>query len=98
MTYQLRYHEEIVDDLDTAYRWYENRSQGLGSRFLHECIRTVARIVIEPAMTAAGSDGIRSTRIRRFPYVVHFRLEDDVVVVYAIMFGGRDPSTWRDRL
>jgi hypothetical protein len=41
---------------------------------------------------------VRSVRLHRFPYVVHFRIEQTIVVVFAIMFGGRDPSAWRDRM
>jgi hypothetical protein len=42
--------------------------------------------------------GFRSLRLHRFPYVLHYRLEGMKIVVFAIMFGGRDPSAWQDRL
>jgi len=43
-------------------------------------------------------NGVRSVRLHRFPYVVHFRIEGTTVVVFAIMFGGRTSSAWRDRM
>ena len=39
-----------------------------------------------------------SLRIRRFPYVIHYRIEGEMIVVFAIMFGGRDPSAWQERI
>jgi hypothetical protein len=29
---------------------------------------------------------------------MHYRLEGEMIVVFAIMFGGRDPSAWRGRI
>jgi hypothetical protein len=42
--------------------------------------------------------GVRSLRIHRFPYVIHYRIEGEMIVVFAIMFGGRDPSAWQGRI
>jgi mRNA-degrading endonuclease RelE of RelBE toxin-antitoxin system len=41
---------------------------------------------------------VRSLRIRRFPYVIHYRIEAEMIVVFAVMFGGRDPAAWQDRI
>jgi len=32
------------------------------------------------------------------PYVIHYRIEGEMIVVFAIMFGGRDPSAWQGRI
>lgn len=98
MRYVLRLRPEVALDLETAAKWYDERDIGLGADFLTECKATLDRIVEHPASIAASMEGIRSCRIRRFPYVIHYRLEGKVVVVFAIMFGGRDPSAWFDRV
>lgn len=98
MNYVLRLRPEVVMDLETAAKWYDERRIGLGADFLIECKATLDRILEQPASVAASTQGIRSCRIRRFPYVIHYRLEGQTVVVFAIMFGGRDPSAWFDRV
>jgi toxin ParE1/3/4 len=98
MSYIIRFRPEIVSDLKDAARWYDGRQSGLGGDFLQECRRACDRIVEHPEHVAPDATGIRSLRLHRFPYVLHYRLEEMMVVVFAIMFGGRDPSAWQDRL
>lgn len=97
MTFVLRYRPEVVADLDAGRRWYEERSAGLGSEFVVECSEALARIRRNPEWVSVDTLGVRSLRIRRFPYVIHYRIEGDLIVVFAIMFGGRDPSAWQER-
>jgi len=98
MSYSIRFRPEIVSDLKDAARWYDSRQSGLGGAFLQECRLACDRIVGHPEHVAPDATGIRSLRLHRFPYVLHYRLEGTMIVVFAIMFGGRDPSAWQDRL
>ncbi len=98
MSYTLRFRPEVVTDLEDAARWYDERRPGLGAEFLHETRITLDRIAQQPEQVAADTSGMRSHRLHRFPYVVHYGIEGTMVVVFAIMFGGRDPSVWQDRM
>jgi hypothetical protein len=97
MRFSLRFQPEFASDLDAGRRWYEERSPGLGAVFAMECSKGLARIQRNPDWVAADADGVRSVRLSRFPYIIHFLLEGDLIVVLAVMFGGRDPSAWRGR-
>lgn len=98
MKYELRFRPEVVADLENAAKWYDGRSPGLGAAFPSECKSALDSIVDNPEKVAVDSDGIRSRRIHRFPYIVHYRVERATIVVFAVMFGGRDPSAWSDRV
>ena len=98
MKHHLRFRPEVVADLEIAAKWYNDRSPGVGAEFLAECKSALDRLVENPKRVAADPNGIRSTRVHRFPYVIHYRIEHSTIVVFAIMFGGRDPSAWGDRL
>jgi plasmid stabilization system protein ParE len=98
MSYTIRFRPEVVSDLEDAARWYDEQRVGLGGEFLQECRATLDRIVQQPERAAADEGGIRSIRLHRFPYVAHYRVEGATIVVFAIMFGGRDPSAWEDRV
>ena len=98
MNFSLRLRLEVVTDLEDGARWYDERSMGLGGEFLRETRLALDRIVQHPEQAAPDGTGIRSVRLHRFPYVVHYRIEGAMVVVFAIMFGGRDPSAWKDRM
>ena len=98
MSFALRYRPEVVTDLDKAAKWYDNRRNSLGAVFLQECKAALGRIEENPERVATDGQGIRSMRISRFPYVIHYRIEGQTVVIFGIMFGGRDPSEWHDRV
>ncbi|MFT5525899.1 MAG: toxin ParE1/3/4 [Pirellulaceae bacterium] len=97
MNYALRFRPEVVTDLEDVARWYDERSPGLGAEFLAESRTALDRIAREPEQTAADAECIRAHRLRRFPYVVYYRIDGAVIVVFAIMFGGRDPTVWQGR-
>ncbi len=94
---RLRFRPEVVDDLESAAKWYDKRQPGLGAEFLQECSAALERLVKRPEQGAIDPDGVRSVRIHRFAYLIHFRPEGDVLVVFAVMHGGRDPAAWRGR-
>jgi hypothetical protein len=74
------------------------RLTGLGSDFIVECSEALARIQRNPEWVGNDAYGVRSLRIRRFPYVIHYRIEGEMIVGFAILFGGRDPSAWQGQL
>ena len=98
MKYRARFRPEIPDDLAEACRWYEGRSEGLGERFLRELESTLSQIAATPEAYAKGERDVRSARMHRFPYVVHFRITGAEVVILAVMYGGRHPSIWQSRV
>jgi len=75
MKFVLRYRPEVVADFDTGHRWYEERSAGLGAAFIVECSEALARIQQNPEWVGVDAYGVRSLRIRRFPYVINYRFE-----------------------
>ena len=89
---------EAEADLLEAYEWYEKRREGLGSEFM-ECVDdALERISRQPELHAPGYRGVRQTLIKRFPYVICFLLEEEVIAVVAVFHGRRDPSEWQARI
>lgn len=94
----VRFRPQVADDLRDAADWYEEKRSGLGDEFLTEFWLAIDAITNRPLSFAVASTGLRACRLARFPYVIHFRFERDEIVVFAVMFGGRDPSAWTDRV
>jgi plasmid stabilization system protein ParE len=98
MTFRLVIEPEAEADLDEAYRWYEKRRPGLGVEFI-ECVEAVfERLRVTPELHAIVYRSVRQTLVKRFPYVVCYVFEDDVVDVIAVFHGHRDPLVWRSRV
>ena len=97
MRYPIRFRREVPEDIAQACDWYESQKTGLGQQFLAELEVTLERIVMGPKHYAPGERDVRSARLNRFPYVVHFRFTGAEVIVFAVLHGGRNPTVWRGR-
>ena len=90
--------EQRVDlDLAATFDWYETERAGLGREFLGELRATYDRVADGPLTYQELRSGIRRALVRRFPYAVYFAVEDDVIVVLAVLHVSRDPAEWQRR-
>jgi plasmid stabilization system protein ParE len=89
---------EAQQDVDDAYRCYEDLRSGLGEEFLgcvDACIQAIYRI---PELHAKAHEEYRRALVRRFPYAIFYEHIGDKVTVYSIFHASRDPKKWRNRL
>lgn len=83
-----------------ARRWYASRAdERIAEGFTHELNRILVRIAENPA--AAGTEfrqRYRWVRLRRFPYLVYYRIASpDIVVVLAVAHKRRRLGYWLRR-
>jgi len=97
-----RYHllSDIASDadLEAAFEWYESEQPGLGFEFLDEVRAAYTRILDGPFKYQELRSGIRRALTRRFPYAIFFSIEDDLIIVLAILDTVRDPAEWQSRI
>lgn len=84
-------------DVEAAFDGYEKERDGLGLEFLDELRATYDRIVAGPLKYQQLRSGIHRALLRRFPYAVYFAVEDDLIVVVAVLRASRDPAEWQRR-
>ncbi len=84
-------------DVEAAFDWYEDEQPGLGLEFLDELRAAYGRIADGPYKYRDLRTGIRRSLTRRFPYAIYFSVEDDVVVILAVLRANRDPAEWQRR-
>jgi plasmid stabilization system protein ParE len=92
------YLPEARDDIDEAYTTYQNRSPGLGERFLTSLQRTIGLVETNPQLYGEVATGIRAAPLRRFPHIVYYRATPHQVIVIAVRHGRDDPSIWQGRV
>jgi plasmid stabilization system protein ParE len=85
-------------DVREAYRWYTERAEGLGDKFLASLDACLARIAQNPASCQLVHGQVRRALLRKFPICVYYVLTDVEVVVIAVLHGRRDPARWRSRI
>jgi len=77
-----------------AQDWYEAEA-GLGTRFRAELDYMAERLAANPLQFPLVFADIRRALLRRFPYVLFFRIVDDAVFVMACFHSSRDPRIWQ---
>ena len=51
-----------------------------------------------PELYVVALENIRRGKLRRFPYLVYYRVLADRVEVVAVLHGSRDPREWKERV
>jgi len=97
MGFKLIYAPEIYDDLQQNIDWYNERQSGLGSRFFKAVNEKIAWIKKTPYGTAIRYEEVRCTKVKGFPYMVHFKIFPDIntIKILAIFSTHRDPKIWK---
>ena len=84
-------------DIEAAIVWYERERPGLGLEFAAELRSAYDRVINSPFGYQVLGLGVRRALVRRFPYVVYFVIEGNVVEVIAVLHTSRDPLEWQRR-
>ena len=88
----VRYVDEVRDDLIMGMNWIDERHAGLGDQLESEFFAAVAVVPDRPNTFAADKNGYRPCRLRRFNAVLYFQIETDCALVVGLLVGGQDRS------
>lgn len=89
--------EARVEYLEAVAR-YEERSAGLGARFTIE-IETALRSIVEgPQRWRVLEEDVRRCRAHIFPYGVLYTVEENYILIVAVMHRRQRPGYWRSRV
>jgi toxin ParE1/3/4 len=98
VTWVLSIHPGVWDDADDAIDYYAGVEDGLPQRFIAELEDTFVFVRQFPLAGRLLHTKYRRVSLRRFPYLVCYRVFGDVVRVLAIVHNRRDPKWVRRRL
>jgi hypothetical protein len=100
MKFTVKYNPDFFDDLVQAVDWYNDKQAGLGDRFLMNVTKQTAQLSASALHYSVKYDDIRCFCIKRFPFVVHYRIHEPskTVRVEALFHTSRDPKIWDDRI
>ena len=94
----IRFHGAAELELEEAIAYYETRESGLGEQFLTEVRRVLSLVSEYPKIGVEIWSTRRRMLLERFPYgVVYRELEDQTILVLAIMHLRKRPRYWRRR-
>ncbi len=84
-------------DLAQIRDFYNSKRSGLGDRFLRVAKAKINSIGEQPESFSYSEAPYRFSLLPNFPFVIHFEVLGDTVVVFAVLHTARDPERWRQR-
>jgi hypothetical protein len=86
------------DDLIAGFDFYEAREQGIGDHFLACLYSDVESLRIFGGIHRRVYKNLQRSLSKRFPFAIYYTVENDAVIVRAILDCRRNPSWIRSRL
>ena len=81
-----------------AAAYLEQQRRGYGDRFLAALRRAIERIDEFPHIGRASRRHARTFTITEFKYDLVYRIDDELIFVFAVAHHARRPAYWRSRL
>jgi plasmid stabilization system protein ParE len=91
------FHRDALAEYQEAAFYYAEIDPQLASRFVEAVEHSIELILEQPQRWRDVDDGIRRCLTRVFPYAILYSLENDYVLIVAVMHCSREPGYWKPR-
>ncbi len=99
MTRNIIVRPEAEAEVQAAFDWYEEQSEGLGFEFLRTLDACLSGVTRNPfAYTVVHIPNIRRALVRRFPYALFYLVDEEAIVIIAVFNVKRRPIDWLKRV
>lgn len=98
MTYNVIVRPEAEREIQEAFDWYEERSEGLGTEFLRAADACLSGVRRNPEAYQVVHDRVRRALLRKFPYALFYLVHEDTIVVLACFHIRRSAAEWQRRV
>ncbi len=92
------YRAAALEELREAVAWYlKAAGQRQAEAFRDELNAKAALLMAHPGIGTPGKNGIRWMPLKVFPYTLHYRVDGEVIRVFAVAHQKRRPGYWLKR-
>jgi len=81
-----------------ASAYYEMQVHNLGVNYLDIIEEAITEISENPKTWPVVGQGIRRRLVRRFPFSILYIIDDNTIIIVAVMHQKQKPNYWIDRL
>jgi len=96
VNYKIKIDKDALLDIQEIINWYNSELQGLGARFQKQTVLQINALKKNPFIHAIRYDDIRCIVIKRFPFMIHYAVNDKekTVAIFAVIHTSRNPKIW----
>jgi hypothetical protein len=74
-----------------AFDYYEGIQEGLGKRFLDYWETHISIVEENPLLFQKKYKDFRQALIKPYPYHIIYKIENNIIAVYKVIYAGRSP-------
>ena len=89
---------EAVADLAEITAWYNAQRPGLGNKWLDGVREVFTQIRRTPELYPKEFQDLRLASVRKYPYIVVYRVNEVQITIVAVYHARRDPRGWQERM
>ncbi|MBK9275537.1 MAG: type II toxin-antitoxin system RelE/ParE family toxin [Flavobacteriales bacterium] len=97
MSLKLEWRDRAIHEAQDAFDWYEAQAPGTGERLITEIDAHVVDLLAHAQGYPMWRGPFKKINLKRFPYVIVFRIMKDAVIIYSVFHSKRNPSRWGER-
>ena len=90
--------EEAEQEFLEAALYYENQAKGLGEKLMSDVYQTIERIVDFPYNAQNLTEDVRRKLLKHYPFGVLYRIDNNEILIVAVMNLKRKPLYWLNRI
>lgn len=91
------FHPEALAEYAEAVRYYAEQRAEVAQAFINAVEDTIYQIRESPTRWGVIDEDVRRCLTRKFPYGVLYTIEQDYLLILAIMHCSREPEYWKSR-
>jgi plasmid stabilization system protein ParE len=95
---KFRFHQAALEEYEESALYYVAISPLVARRFVDEIEAAIRQMRQHPKACAVIEDDIRRRLVKRFPFGIYYCLEEDHILIVAVMHLSRIPGYWKDRI
>jgi toxin ParE1/3/4 len=92
------FHPEALTEYSEAVKYYAEQRAEVAQVFINAIEDAVYRIRESPDRYVVIDEDVRKCMTRKFPYGILYTIEQDYILILAIMHCSREPGYWKKRI
>ena len=97
-SFSIELSDEAEVDFDKSYEFYYEDSSKVAETFFYRINLCFEDIKQNPKSFPIAHKDLRKYVVKKFPFVIYYRILDKVIQVIAIFHTSRNPEIWKERI
>jgi toxin ParE1/3/4 len=91
------FHPDALTEYAEAVQYYTEQRVEVAQAFINAIEDAIYRLKESPNLYTAIEEDVRRCMTRRFPYGILYTIEQDYILILAVMHCSREPGYWKKR-